>query len=291
MTKLYQDIYYTAPDSLTLYARDYDGKKGKPDLLCLHGLTRNSADFHQLAIHLGDRFRVVSVDQRGRGNSDYDTDPQNYRPDVYCADMFALIAHLKLENPVVIGTSMGGIMTMIMSAMRPGLFRAAILNDIGPEIDPAGIKRIKGYVGGSSIFETWDDAAQAMKAQGPDVFPLYTDEDWMAFARRTFKALPDGRPAYNYDPEIARPFKTDAASAAPPVMWPFFEALKPIPVLSIRGGLSDLLSPATVDKMQTGHPDFSKVEVPDVGHAPMLDEPAAITAIDSFLNTLAERTS
>lgn len=252
----------------------------------MHGLTRNSADFHNLAVKLKDRYRVVSVDQRGRGQSDYDSNPKNYRPDIYCADMFALLKFLDVQKVIAIGTSMGGLMTMMMSALKPGVFTAAIINDIGPEIDTAGLERIKGYVGGARSFANWAAAKDAIKAQGPDVFPDYTDEDWADFARRTCRQTNDGQIEFAYDPAISQPFKADDAAAAPPNLWPIFDTLGSIPVLIIRGATSDILSPETLIKMQTRHPNCAAVEIPRIGHAPMLDEAESLVAIQSFLETL-----
>ncbi|WP_416877133.1 alpha/beta fold hydrolase [Litorimonas sp.] len=284
MTKPYHDIFYKSPDGLTLYARDYDDGAGKPVILAMHGLTRNSADFHELALHLRNRFRVVAVDQRGRGRSDYDADSSQYRPDIYCADMFHLLEYLDLKEVISIGTSMGGLMTMIMASQKPEIFRAAIINDIGPEIAPEGLKRIKGYVGVSRDFASWDEAAEAIKIQqSPDVFPLYTTQDWMAFAKRVCKQTLERRIEFAYDPALANPFKEDDTVSAPVDMWPFFTGLKSIPVLTFRGERSDILSAETLEKMAQLHPDFTAVTIPDIGHAPILTEPESLVAIDSFL--------
>lgn len=286
MTKAYKDIYYNAPDGLTLYARDYGGDFNTPVLLCMHGLTRNSADFHNLALNLKDRYRIIAVDQRGRGLSASDPKPQNYRPDIYCADMFALLQHINVENVIAIGTSMGGLMTMMMSAMQPGIFKAAIINDIGPDIDPAGLDRIKGYVGGTHSFDDWESAKTALKSQGPEVFPEYSDTDWANFAQRTCTKQADGRVHYSYDPAISQPFKTEQTVAAPPDLWPIFETLSLIPLLIIRGSLSDILALKTALKMQSRHPKCFISEIPNIGHAPMLDEPKSVMDINAFLESL-----
>lgn len=282
MTKDYKDIFYKSTDGLTLYARDYGGDD-KPLILCLHGLTRNSSDFHNLALELTDSFRIISVDQRGRGLSDYDPNPANYRPDIYCNDMLNLLSHIGDEQVIVVGTSMGGIMSMMMAAVKPDLFNAVIMNDIGPEIDRAGLDRIKGYVGGPSIFETWSDAAKALKAQGPEIFPDYTEQDWLSFAKRTCVDSEEGTISFAYDAAIAAPIKAEDEAAAPPDMWPLFAALQNTPMLLIRGGLSDILSIQTVKAMQRKKPDIVYTEIPNIGHAPMLDEPESLAAIHSFL--------
>ncbi|RKQ71880.1 pimeloyl-ACP methyl ester carboxylesterase [Litorimonas taeanensis] len=283
MTKVYSDIFYESPDGLTLYARDYGPNSDKPVLLCLHGLSRNSADFHELALYLRSDFRIISVDQRGRGRSDYDSNTDNYRPDIYCGDMFALLEHLNLKEVIAIGTSMGGIMTMMMAAMRPSIFRAAIINDIGPEIDDAGLNRIKGYVGKTGVFESWDAAVAALKDQGQDIFLDFTDTDWLAFAHRTCEPIEGGQVKFAYDPAISKPFKSDDTASAPVDMWPIFAALNPIPVMTIRGQGSDILSSKTLSAMQKAHPNFTAVEIPRVGHAPLLTEHESLLAIDRFL--------
>ena len=283
LTKDFEDIFYRSKDGLRLYARDYDPNSTKPVVLCMHGLTRNSSDFHQLALHLKDDFRVISVDQRGRGRSAYDVDPANYRPDLYCADMLSLLTYLGLEQVIAIGTSMGGIMAMMMVGLKSEIFSKVILNDIGPEIDPSGLARIKGYVGIDRPFNNWAAAAAAVKAQGPEIFPDYTVEDWAAFAKRTCFELPDGRVDFAYDPAISNPIQNDGTVTEPIDMWTMFRALNDIPVLAIRGELSDLLSSSTLSKMSNVHPNFVAVEIPHVGHAPMLTEPTSLKAIDSFL--------
>lgn len=287
MTESYQDIFYDSSDGLRLYARDYAPGSKKPVVFCMHGLTRNAADFHNLALHISDKFRVISVDQRGRGNSQYDAERANYRVDIYCADMFTLLEKLKLTQVIAIGTSMGGIMTMMMASMKPGLFKAVVLNDIGPEIEFAGLERIKGYVGGGGPFESWQEAANALKAQGPNVFPEYTDDDWLDFAQRTCVKAESGLIKFNYDLAIAAPIMADDTVAVPVNMWPVFAALSEIPLLTIRGALSDILSKKTAKKMILVHPNAQLAEISNIGHAPMLDEDQSLLAIDSFLEAFS----
>ena len=156
----YTDVWYQSTDGLKLYARDYPCRAGgvaqKATILCMHGLTRNSADFAGLAEHLSERFHVLSVDQRGRGRSEYDSVTSNYTPIIYVQDMFTLLDHLGLGEVILVGTSMGGLMSMLMAAMQPGRVRAIVLNDIGPELDPRGLERIKSYVGKSRPVSNWE---------------------------------------------------------------------------------------------------------------------------------------
>ena len=273
--------YAAASGGLTLFARDYGGDG--PPLLLMHGLTRNSADFEPLAAVLAPRWRLVVPDQRGRGLSDSDPAPANYRPDVYVADMFALLDALGIERCGLIGTSMGGLMAMIMGAMQPARISAMVLNDVGPELDPAGLARIAGYVGGGTSFADWDEAAAACAAINASAFPGFGPDDWLAWARRTCREDAEGRVSFAYDPAIARGFEGEG-EVAPTDLWPLWDALSPLPVLAIRGALSDLLAPATVETMATRHSGpFSSIEVSGRGHAPLLDEPAALAAIETFL--------
>lgn len=273
--------YQSACGQLELFARDYPGDG--PPLLLMHGLTRNSGDFEPLAQHLAGDYRLIVPDQRGRGLSQDDPDPSHYRPDVYAGDMFALLASLGIESPGLIGTSMGGLMAMVMNAMKPGTFPAIVFNDIGPVLDPAGLARIGSYVGGGQPFADWDAAAQACAAINADAFPDLDAANWQAWARRTCRVLPDGRIAFAYDPAIADGF-ADIGDEPQPDMWPLWEALGDTPVLVIRGALSDLLAPDTVTEMENRHSgSFTHVDVPNRGHAPVLDEPAALAAITGFL--------
>ncbi len=264
---------------LDLYARDYPGEG--PPLLLMHGLTRNRADFEPLAAHLAGRYRLIVPDQRGRGLSSYDPDPANYRPDIYAADMFALLGSLAIPRAGLIGTSMGGLIAFIMAAVRPDLVSAIVLNDVGPFVEPAGLSRIGSYVGLGTPIADWDDAANRCAAINAEAFPDFTRGDWRKFARRTCRQLDDGTIAFAYDPAIASGLQTTAAA---PDIWPLWDALAPVPVLLLRGEHSDVLSSATANTMAQRHSGvFAYVEVPGRGHAPLLDEPAALVAIDTFL--------
>ncbi|AKH42493.1 pimeloyl-ACP methyl ester carboxylesterase [Altererythrobacter atlanticus] len=277
--------YRSAGGDLELFARDYPGDG--PPLLLMHGLTRNSADFVPLAQHLAGRYRLIVPDQRGRGLSQNDPDPANYRPDIYARDMFALLDMLGVERAALIGTSMGGLMAMIMAATRPEAVSAVVLNDIGPVLDPAGLARIAGYVGPSEPFADWEEAAANCAAINRDAFPGFAEADWLAFAARTCRQRADGRVEYAYDPAIAAGF-ADSGDTPQPDLWPLWEALAGKPVLLLRGALSDLLSPETAKEMERRHSGpFTLAEVPRRGHAPLLDEEAAIQAIKPFLKEYA----
>ena len=277
--------YRSACGRLELAARDYPAAAGDeaPVLLMMHGLTRNSADFEPLAAHLAGTYRLIVPDQRGRGLSDRDPDPAQYRPDVYAQDMLALLDGLGIERVGMIGTSMGGLMALIINALRPELASAVVFNDIGPVLEDEGLDRIKSYVGPRGAMASWTEAAARCRAINAPAFPDFGSADWMAFARRTCAENADGTVSFAYDPAISQGFSDEDATVVPPDLWPLWDLLDRMPVLVIRGALSDLLSRATVEEMASRHRGpYAAVEVPRVGHAPILDEPAVLPAIRSF---------
>ncbi len=280
----YNEVYYRSTDGLRLYARDYAHARPRATVLCMHGLSRNSADFAALCAALNDDYRVLAVDQRGRGLSDYDADPGNYSAEVYVRDMFTLLDHLELERVVAIGTSMGGVISMAMGASAPQRFAGVVLNDIGPVIDPAGLDRIRAYVGRLPAVASWEEAARQVRTANSIAFPDYDDDDWMGFARNVFRENAEGVPVLAHDPAIAESLKV---SNVPIDMWPLFDAMATIPMLVVRGATSDILAPACVSEMRRRRPDLTAIEVPDRGHAPMLDEPGAIAAIRRFLDQIS----
>jgi len=281
----YRDGYVVVADGLQLHYRDYPGPADRPPLLCLHGLTRNARDFAAFAERYSPGWRVIALDFRGRGMSDYDPLPARYTPPTYAGDVTQLLNQLGIEQAVFVGTSLGGLVTMAFAAMAPQRITAAILNDVGPELSQAGLDRIQSYVGKDLRFESWDEAAAAIEENQRVAFPDYGRDDWLATARRQCREK-DGRIAFDYDMAIADIFKT--AGPVPKVdLWPLFGALAQKPLLIVRGELSELLSTATAQKMREAAPDARFVEVPGVGHAPMLDEPEAVAAIDAFLKSLS----
>lgn len=284
----YAERRWTTVDGLSLYARDYAPGSGVARLpvIAIHGLTRNSADFDAIAalIARGGR-RVLAVDVRGRGQSDRAPDPMTYTPDVYAKDVIALMEQTGIEKAVFLGTSMGGLITMALTAVRPRMVAAAILNDIGPEVAAEGLTRIAAYAGAPVETPTWAEAAAYVKTHNAVAFPDYTDADWDAFARRVFREGTEGAPVLDYDPDISAPIRAAGAKALTPNLWPWFRRLaRKRPVLAIRGGTSDLLSAEIAAKMQKAAPKMILAEVPGIGHAPMLDEPEAKAAIFEFLS-------
>lgn len=283
----YAERRFTSPDGLSLYARDYPGADGPVRLpvIAIHGLTRNSADFDAIATLIAQSGRrVLAVDVRGRGKSDRAPDPMTYQPPVYAKDVLALMDQAGIDRAVFMGTSMGGLITMAVTAFKSKRVAAAILNDIGPEVDPAGLARIAAYAGQPVDTPTWAAAAAHVKKINAVAFPEYTDADWDAFARRTFREGTEGTPVLDYDPDISVPIRAMGAKGLVPRLWPFFTRLaKGRPTLLIRGGASDLLSAGIAAKMRKRAPKMAYAEITGIGHAPMLDEPEARAAIFEFL--------
>ena len=270
-------------DGPVVNARDYaaDATHRLP-VVCLHGLTRNAADFEAVAPRIATLGRrVIAIDARGRGKSDNDPDPARYRADVYVGDVVRVLDTLNVPRAVFLGTSMGGIMTMIAAAIAPMRIAAAVLNDIGPEVDPKGVARIAAYVGKSGPFGSWAETVAAVKASQGAMFPHGDDAFWRTFAQRVARERDDGRVEFAYDPAIAIAFA--APASPPPSLLPLFEALAKVPVLVIRGATSDILSPEGLATMKRIKPDLQYVEVPDIGHAPTLDEHEAWDALAKFL--------
>jgi len=280
------EIWHRTEDGLRLHGWDEGPRNAPLELLCLHGLTRNVADFEPVRERFSGRYRVVAIEQRGRGRSDDDADPSRYEIAQYVRDTLEIMDAFGLQRPVLIGTSMGGIMTMTIAAQRPGRVRAAVLNDIGPAIEAEGLARIQAYVGAAEPVATWEAAAEQTRGSQGVAFPDYGHADWLAFARRLYRERDDGRLELAYDPNIAQPMHEARERVVPPDLWAVFDALLDIPAIVIRGELSDILSRATVEAMQRRKPDLASVEVPRVGHAPTLAEPEASAALEAFLGEL-----
>jgi pimeloyl-ACP methyl ester carboxylesterase len=280
----YANCYFTVGDGLRLHYRDYSGSPERPPLLCLPGLTRNARDFADFAERYSPRFRVLALDFRGRGLSAYDQVPARYNPLTYAADVLELLTQLDIPQAIFVGTSLGGLVTMTVAKMAPTRIAGAILNDIGPDVDPAGIQRILTYVGKDARFKSWDEAGEAIAGYYGAAFERYGHDDWVKMARRNCRE-DNGEIRFDYDQAIAEPFKV--AGSAPNVdLWPLFAALAEKPLLVVRGEKSDLLTAATAEKMQHAAPGMKLAVVAGVGHAPELSEPEAEFAIDDFLDGL-----
>lgn len=285
MPPSYTENFWSSHDALRLYTRVYPGPQPlAPTVLCLHGLTRNSRDFEDLAPHLQRRYRVIVPDVRGRGLSARDLNPQNYQPAIYLQDTLALLDSVDAPRVAVIGTSMGGLLAMMMSASHRERIAGIVLNDVGPEVDPAGLERIKSYAGRLPAPKNWDEAVAQTRTLFANAWPNLSSERWSVITRRGYRESGKGGLDVDADPMIGEMLRTAPAAAAN--LWPFWKALRGIPMLAIRGALSDILSGATFAKMKAENPELVQLEVAQRGHAPLLDEPECIAAIDAFLATV-----
>ena len=284
---IYAEHHYRSRDGLKLYYRDYPGDPNNTPVLCLHGLARNCRDFEALALRIVPGRRVITPDLRGRGRSQYDSMWMNYHPMTYVDDLWALLREVGLDRVIVIGTSLGGLVAMLMAAVRAQTFAGVVLNDIGPEVDPVGAARIRGYVGRFPPPKDWDEAVAQMKVAFGAALPGFTDAQWREFVRLSYVDDGSGVPRMDADPRIG-----DAVRAIQPPpgavqgMWLAFGALRTIPTLAIRGALSDVLSTQTLDRMQRDKPDLKCVTVRNRGHVPQLDEPRCVAALEQLLAEL-----
>ena len=278
----WSDGYWTSSDGLRLHYRDYAGSAARPPILCIAGLTRNARDFEGVAERLKGEWRLICVELRGRGQSDYAKDPMTYAPPTYWQDVEALIAELGLERFVPFGTSLGGLITMLLALADSKRIAGALLNDIGPVLEMQGLEHIRSYVGRSHSWPTWLHAARFLCDAQRDRYPGWDMDRWLVYAKRLCRLTAEGRIVFDYDMRIAEPFRQPGGDTGFD-LWTAFAALKDIPSLVVRGGISDLLSGETVERMVAENPAMEAATVPNVGHAPTLEEPEAVAAIDRLL--------
>jgi pimeloyl-ACP methyl ester carboxylesterase len=277
----YEDGWWYSADGLRLHFRDYPGDATRAPVLCIPGLTRNARDFEAVAQRLAGKRRVIAVDLRGRGESDYAIDPLTYVPPVYLQDLGALIAEHCVGPVVLFGTSLGGLMAMLLSLTVRTSLAGVLLNDVGPELGAKGMARIRSYVGQAESFASWDDAARMIAANHEGAFPDYTHREWLVWAHRMCRER-DGAIVFDYDMAIAEPFKLPQPAPAFD-LWPAFETLLGLPALLVRGERSDVLEAETASEMIRRVPTMDFVTLARVGHAPTLEEPEAAAAIDHLL--------
>ena len=278
----WSDGYWWSNDGLRLHYRDFAGPGSKPPIICIPGLTRNARDFERVADRLAGAWRVICVELRGRGESAYAKDAMTYVPLTYLQDMEALIRELALQRFILFGTSLGGLITMLLAAAGQSRIAGAVINDIGPDLENRGLERIWSYVGRSQSWPTWLHAARYFAEAQRDVFPAWELDQWLVFAKRICKLNANGRIVFDYDMRIAEPFKLPGGATGFD-LWSAFAGLNHVPSLVVRGALSDLLSAETVARMKAENSAMESVTVPNVGHAPTLEEPEAAEAIDQLL--------
>ena len=292
MTLVPTSTFITAQDGLRLHVQEWRprGRAAALPVVCLPGLARTAADFETLARALAadakSAHRVIALDSRGRGRSQYDRNPANYDLRVELADLLAVLTALEIPRAVFVGTSRGGILTMLLVGLRPTAIAGCVLNDIGPVIEPEGIARIRSYVGKLPQAATFQDGADILRRLFGAQFPRLTDTDWLAFARRTFKHE-GARMVPDYDPRLAAILQGIDLEQPLPALWKEFEGLARVPVLLLRGANSDILSVATVKEMRARHPTMQVIEVADQGHAPILSGSALVEDIVAFIRSCA----
>ncbi|MGH6634331.1 alpha/beta fold hydrolase [Sphingopyxis sp.] len=281
----WSDQYWWSSDGVRLHARIYAGPEGSesaPPLLCMPGLARNARDFEDLAPHVAQYRKIIVIEFRGRGESAFAKDPMTYVPLTYMQDVVAMLGELGIERFATIGTSLGGLVAMLLAAALPGRLVGAVLNDVGPELQTAGLERIRDYIGAGGSQPTWMHAARAFAELNGAVYPGYEIHDWLRLTKRTHRLTAEGRIVTDYDKQIAAPLRVPGGGDAAMDLWPVYRALGNIPLLILRGQLSDILARSAGEKMVAELPRARLVEVPGVGHAPTMDEPEARAAIDAW---------
>ncbi len=278
--------YFWSHDGLRLHYREWPAAKDipadRPTLLCIPGLTRTAADFDALAARLQGQWRVVAVDLRGRGESAWPRDSLTYVSLTYLLDLGRLIEATEIGRFVAIGSSTGGLLAMQLTTGHRAAMAGAVLNDIGPILEPEGFARLRANVGRAASWPTWVHAARDLQARNATVHPDWALPDWLAFAHRLCRVSVSGRIIFDYDPRIAEPLRLPGADAGVN-LWAAFKSLTGLPVLSLRGALSDVFAAETQAQMAGSLPNLATTEVPRVGHAPTLTEPSACRAIDQLL--------
>lgn len=278
----YKDKYWNSADGeIKLHYRDYAGPHEGPPIICLPGLTRNARDFEPVANRYAGDWRVLSVEFRGRGLSGWDPRPERYEPATYAADVLKLLDQLGLADAVFVGTSLGGIVTMLLSATDGERIAGALINDIAPELHEPGIERIRGYVGQQPVYESYAVAAAALSERIGDIYPRWDKAQWEVFARRLMREV-EGGVQFDYDPRIADNIVKGADEASMDA-WHLLGGLAEVPVTILRGERSDLFTREMADRMVSELPKAELVTIPDVGHAPSFDEAESLAALDRLL--------
>ncbi|HEY4775497.1 MAG TPA: alpha/beta hydrolase [Xanthobacteraceae bacterium] len=275
-------VFVTAPDGLKLHAREYGPRTARLPVVCLPGLARTAEDFEPLAGALARHRRVLALDYRGRGLSQYDRNAANYSLPVELADVLAVQVARAAMPAVFVGTSRGGILVMLLAAQRPSAIAGAILNDIGPVIEPAGLIRIKGYVGKLPRPRSFEEGAEILRRLFGNQFPRLAPQDWLAGARRMWRE-DKGRLVPTYDPKLAKALADITPETPLPPLWNQFDALARVPLMVVRGANSDILSAQTAAAMAARRQAIDLIEVPDQGHTPLLCESEIIERIAAFV--------
>lgn len=290
----FQERWFTASDGLQLYARDYglDDPRTAASLpvVCLPGLSRNSRDFHHLAsalsAHPETPRRVVAVDYRGRGFSGWDPDKSHYQLPVEAEDVLTACAALDVSRAIFVGTSRGGLILHLLTAMRPALLAGVVLNDIGPVIEITGLLQIRRYLEARGDLSSWEKTAESLQRAHGTSFPALGASDWDDMARAIFRET-NGAITADFDPALIEPLKSIDADTEIPDLWPLYEGFKALPLMTIRGENSAILSEETVKEMADRHPGMISVTVQGQGHAPLLHKQGLLADITTFMSAIS----
>lgn len=283
----YTEHFFKSNDDLNLYYRIYGRNDALLPIVCLSGLTRNSQDFDPFAAHFSKTRKIYTLDYRGRGKSDWDSDYKNYDPQTYLADIMTFLTQLDIKSAIFVGTSLGGILGIALAGLAPNFVEALILNDVGPEVAREGSDRIAGYVAKDVRYKTLEEVAAAQKEMYQNAYPDINEAHWLETAAVGFVYdEKDKNYRASYDLGLGKAMIEQLSNSDPVDLWPFFETLKAKPVLAIRGGLSDVLSEDTFNKMKSVLPQMSYLTLPNRGHVPTLTEPASLQIIEQFLADL-----
>ncbi len=290
MQPTFTDRYIFTSDSVRLHYRDYAGESSqRPTLLCLPGITRNARDFEAFAARFAPRYRVITVSFRGRGESGYAATPLSYVPLTYLQDISLLMDEAGLDKVVIVGTSLGGLVGLLLDVTQRKRITGLVLNDVGPEMEEAGLARVRTYLGRGGNWQSWLIAARDIARRQAEIYPDWTLDKWLIHAKRLCRVSREGRIIWDYDPEIAAPFNlpNNSSNSAALDLWLALESYRDRPVLSLRGELSDILSAGGQARMAERMPNLTAVTIPRVGHAPTLEEPQAVEALEQYLARLS----
>jgi pimeloyl-ACP methyl ester carboxylesterase len=280
----YREVRFAAGDGLSLYGRVYDGANSSlTPLLCLSGLTRNSKDFEALIPHIAGERRILTMDYRGRGQSSRAEDWNSYRPHIEADDAVKLLDHCGVSRAAILGTSRGGIVAMLMAVAHLDRIAGVLFNDIGPDIETAGLKRIRSYLGVGRVYANQDEAVAALKATNPG-YDTLDEAQWLRMARAIFREE-NGQLVADYDERLSLTFPTleEIEQGKVPALWDLFGLFSAMPISVLRGEHSDLLSPRIVSRMAELHPALDQATVRDRGHIPLLDEPQSLAVVERWL--------
>ncbi|MEO0544801.1 MAG: alpha/beta hydrolase [Pseudomonadota bacterium] len=282
-----RSVYVSAPDGLKLHVRIWDSSQQHTPIFCLHGLTRNSRDFAGLATYLAAKSKVkrtvYALDLRGRGLSQHAKNWQQYDLATELGDVLAVLTAMGLEHCIFVGTSRGGLLTMLLGAARPGAIKAAVINDVGPVLEGTGLAQIKLYLQKPQQPKSLPDALAIQKSIMGKAFTAFDEQDWLYEAQARYRKIKD-KWQLDYDPSLSKTMTGFDLDQPIPTMWPQWMSLRDVPTMVVRGENSALLSSETVTAMGSVHGNMQTVTAEGQGHAPMLHRPEVARHLAAFLD-------